>query len=711
MKSFRIVALGAASSTLAMLASAPARAQVVNPPGAVVQDISGDPVANRLAEDMRTLAADPRNVPALISAGRGALAMGDANGALGFFLRAQTAAPSDGRAKAGIGSALLELERPGEALRMFQDAARLGVAETEFAADRGLAYDLVGDTARAQRDYQTALARDRDDETVRRFALSLGIVGRRDEAIAMLDPLLRKQDRGAWRARAFVLAMAGDAAGAEAIARQTLPAGMAQMLQPYFKRLGEIRSPGARAFAVHYGELGGNAALLASRAAPVPTGPAPAPVALASTAVTATSPRSTGQAAARTSRPTQLAANGTNRPESRRERRSSNRRLARNDGFPASPFAPRTRNTRQRTADTRTVADDVSGVTTTARQPVVVAAANPVRPAASPSTPSEVRTAARPSASASAQTPSRSVTPPPARTDSTTVPVGGSGAPRVYGPPATGVIAPGFASTVPGQKASVPPATSVPTASPATGIAAPVPVAPAPVITATTAPAAQPIAAIAATAGPPQAVSGLSPQDPSTLSAPSAPAAGAPSVVARSVTPVPVEAMTREQRTALLASIVGSIEVPESELASRPAVSAEEVAAAAAVRELEAQSRRRSEAAAKRRADAEAARKAEADAEAAKRKATPERHWVQIATGANPAALARDFRRMVAAKPVLKGQDGWSARFGATRRMLVGPFASESEAIAFMRKAKAAGVDGFNWTSPEGTEVEKLPGA
>ncbi len=34
----------------------------------------------------------------------------------------------------------------------------------------------------------------------------------------ILDPLLRRSDRAAWRARAFILAMNGDAAGADRIA-------------------------------------------------------------------------------------------------------------------------------------------------------------------------------------------------------------------------------------------------------------------------------------------------------------------------------------------------------------------------------------------------------------------------------------------------------------------------------------------------------------
>lgn len=179
------------------------------------------------------------------------------------------------------------------------------------------------------------------------------------------------------------------------------------------------------------------------------------------------------------------------------------------------------------------------------------------------------------------------------------------------------------------------------------------------------------------------------------------------------VTPPPA---TPAARTDLLASIIAGIDIPQSELAARPAASLDEIARVQAEERRAARAARaREEAAAKKVADAKAAadaaaakKKADAEAAAAK-KAAPERHWVQIATGSNPRALARDFEKMVARAPVLKGQDAWSARFGGTRRMLVGPFKSQSEAVAFMSRAKAAGINGFNWTSPEGAEVEKLP--
>ncbi|MEG8052453.1 hypothetical protein QP185_02810 [Sphingomonas aerolata] len=156
--------------------------------------------------------------------------------------------------KAGMASILVRSERPGEALRYFAQAEAFGLQPRYYAADRGLAYDLIGEQDRAQRDYRVALRDALDDETVRRYALSLGISGKRDLALQQLDPLVLKKDRGAWRARAFILAMNNDVRGAETIVTTMMPGAAARGLQPFFQRL-PLLAPADRAFAVHFGEV------------------------------------------------------------------------------------------------------------------------------------------------------------------------------------------------------------------------------------------------------------------------------------------------------------------------------------------------------------------------------------------------------------------------------------------------------------------------
>ena len=238
---------------LLLTAAMPVVAQA--PAGAIVQPLpqSTDP-AELLAQALRTLATEPSNLQALTAAGRNALILGDPNAAVGFFGKAQEIAPNDGHVKAGLGSALVQLEKPQDALRLFAQAGRLGVPDAEMAEDRGLAYDLTGDQARAQADYRTVLAARPDDDTARRrLALSQGISGQKTAAIATLDPLIRKRDIAAWRAQTFVLAMDGDAKGANDITRIMLPQ-QATMLQPFLVRLSSL-SPADKARAVHFGEM------------------------------------------------------------------------------------------------------------------------------------------------------------------------------------------------------------------------------------------------------------------------------------------------------------------------------------------------------------------------------------------------------------------------------------------------------------------------
>lgn len=210
--------------------------------------------ARELSMHLNTLSTDTHNLRALIGAGEAALVLEDPNAAIGFFGRAEEIDPRNGRIKAGLAKALLILEQPRDALRLFDQASDLGVADAEIARDRGLAYDLRGDQARAQRDYALALKSRPDEETTRRMALSLGIDEKPEQAMVLLDPLLRKQDKAAWRARAFILAMNGDVQGANGIARVVMPASLATPMQGFFPRLKGL-SDADKAMAVHFGRL------------------------------------------------------------------------------------------------------------------------------------------------------------------------------------------------------------------------------------------------------------------------------------------------------------------------------------------------------------------------------------------------------------------------------------------------------------------------
>ena len=238
------------------------------PPGAVVQPLDDGPGAE-LRRYLTELGRNPGSLSALIGAGRAALEMEDGQAALTFFSRAEEVAPTDARAKAGMASAMALIGQPRAALNLFEEAVSLGAPEIEIAADRGLAYDLAGDPRRAQQDYQLVLRRRDGAEVRRRMALSLAISGQRAEALRLIDPQLRRNDRAAWRTQAFVLALTGDTAGANLAARAVMPAGIADAMAPFMARLAGL-NPAEKAAAVHLGAFPGDGSGSAMAAASAP---------------------------------------------------------------------------------------------------------------------------------------------------------------------------------------------------------------------------------------------------------------------------------------------------------------------------------------------------------------------------------------------------------------------------------------------------------
>jgi Flp pilus assembly protein TadD len=130
---------------------------------AVVQQLPASETMNLNAALVR-LGRNPRDVAALIDAGKAALAIGDVDAATGFFSRADAVSPGNPQFKAGLACAMVRNGNPFGAIPLFDEAARAGITDPKVMIDRGLAYDLVGDNAAAQRIYREALARGPDDE-------------------------------------------------------------------------------------------------------------------------------------------------------------------------------------------------------------------------------------------------------------------------------------------------------------------------------------------------------------------------------------------------------------------------------------------------------------------------------------------------------------------------------------------------------------------
>lgn len=229
----------------------PALAQAAFPAGAVVQSV---PASAKLDRALIRLAANPRDVSALLDAGNAALDLDDIDAATGFFRRAAELAPAESRAKAGLGAAMVRSENPYDALLMFEEAEKLGAPADLMAGDRGLAWDLVGNFTQAQALYRQVLARSPDDEVTRRLAISLGIGGNAAEARRILKPLVVRRDQAAMRADAFVLAISGDSDGAAEIAQATMARDSAVRIIPYLRYMPRLTAA-QQAAAANFGHF------------------------------------------------------------------------------------------------------------------------------------------------------------------------------------------------------------------------------------------------------------------------------------------------------------------------------------------------------------------------------------------------------------------------------------------------------------------------
>ena len=258
---FVLAALGLSASPVAAQYSpySPTPAPAAADPGAA------------LAAAMHVLATQPKDLTALMAAGRASLELGDMQAAAGFFGRAEEYYPASPAAKIGVGAAKTMMGDAKGAMTTFGEAQALGASPALIGLDRGLAYDLLGQQAKAQADYRAALSGAQGDEARRRLALSLAISKDIKGAAATLEPLLARRDAQAVRTNAFVLALAGDREGARRTIDAALP-GAGARFEPFFRLLPVLRAD-EKAMAVHLGEFPKDAAQRFARAQPIPSSP------------------------------------------------------------------------------------------------------------------------------------------------------------------------------------------------------------------------------------------------------------------------------------------------------------------------------------------------------------------------------------------------------------------------------------------------------
>jgi len=642
-----------------LLSAAPAAAQTGNP--------SLDGPGEALSRNLRSLAENPKSLTALMGAGKAALELGDPQAAITFFGRAEEQAPSDGRIKMWLGAALAQLQQPEGALKFFAEATSLGVPEAEVAAQRGLAYDLVGDPRRAQRDYRMALQNKPSPEITRQLALSLAISGEREPALRVIEDQLLIRDKAAERTRAFVLALTGDAAGAARAVQASMPAQSAA-LTPFLERLPAL-SLSERALAVHLGSFPSRARNLpvprpntyaayepSTRATDRAGAPDTSRPALGTR--TAVPPKPAARVAARQPVP---APKAETRIVERRPAPAPARQIA--SAIPAEQ-KPKPEPTRRPQSASTSSGNSQWAWSRGVPQTRAAAPVERARPAPSP-----------PQQQAAAKAP-----------QTISVPVA---AQQVATASAAPVIAPEQQTPAPVVEARLEPQPQGPSfASGAPIASAQVPIARTPISSAPgNSGAVMPGFSIAAV---PQGERVSPPQQPV-------------SELASIEAPPPAEAPVEERGASRLAGIASLIaSLPETTPASEPApeVASEQKAAAAPVKVIEAKK-------------AVAAKPVPKKEVAAEKKpvvpAEPKRIWVQVAGGADKAALPREFARIKTKAPkLLAARGAWTTPLKATNRLLVGPFKTDGEAQTFVNELKKSDVTGFAWTSEAGQKIEKL---
>lgn len=661
--------------------SAPALAQgrsapVVSQP--VVQAIPGGE-GMKLNDALGRLAKDPRDAAALLDAGKASLDLGDVDAAIGFFQRASTLAPGDARAKAGLAGAYVLKGDPFAAIPLFKEAERDGPIDPARLSDRGLAYDLVGDNQTAQHYYRQSLTLAPTDETARRLAISQAIGGDRRGMELTLSPLLQRQDKAAWRTRAFALAILGYGEEAEAIARQSLPADRAAAMSAYLRYMPRLTA----AQQARAGDLGHF-----PRAAEIGTDdPRVAQYARPRAAL----------AAAPTPAPASAAVKGKTRGRGRTKQAA----IAAGSPAPAQASATQAKSPVEvaLAPPEPHVGREVAG-TPVGELPPVQSGATAPEPAPVAPAP-RLNEAARVPLPAAQQTSASAISSPePARAN----PAPGFDLRQVAPNPAPAPAPAPKPEQAPAAKAPrqasleevfadfTPPSRE---AEPESGavdvrkIQAPPPAKEALVKE----PAAKDPKAKDARSSDPKAkdakgkdAKGKGGKDAAKDSAKDA---GKDSRLVMCDEPDSAKSKTKGAKGKSKGK--GGAK-PEAKSAKNAATQCTDAASGKAE---------------KLGKDAKSGK----SGKTAKAPAHLSRIWVQIAAGRNKKALAFDWNRWVKEnKATFKGRDGYTSSWGATNRLLTGPFETEAAANAFIGKLKKAGFEGvFMWTSPAGQVVDTLP--
>ncbi len=629
---------------------------------------------------IKRLASNSSDTDALIDAGNAALLLGDANAALNFFTRADALRPSNSRIKLGLATASVRSENPFEALRLFDEAVRLGMPERALAADRALAFDLLGNFDRAQMDYKLARSASSSNDLIVRQAISLSLGGKYSDADKLLLPLLQQNDGDAWRARAFLLAARGDYNESVKVARGFMDARSAQKIEVYLRQMPKLTGA-QQAAAIHLGhfpasDIGRDSSAIQSIAGNYP----------AAKAVGAGRLVPSGDPLG----PKGNAPKADDTKLSRKEREKAAKQAAAIVKLPAGQVRPVAG---QSDIDTRPAPNSAPILASVPPMPIDIAR-------------DRIMAAEKASANLVA----------------IALPVPAIAAPAAAPPVAVAILAPAQAAPVAVPSTLAPPPQFIATPKPeAPPIAVTQPATqPAPVaITATTPSiavspppsiAVSPLPSIVVSPPPSTVLSAPQQQDSvpavtdlnvgtqtTPVSAPAPAPASAPASGSAIIPPAPATA-GKIISTFNLGEVVSAIEIPESEK-KRDVVPVD-------LKKLDVM---RPKPVVKEAPKADKAAKKPESAKALPAKPEyPARYWVQVATGdlsAFPADM-RNFRRK--SPDLFKGKSAWTSPWSKSNRLVIGPFENLTTAKKWEAEFRKSGGGGFVWQSGDGTQVTAL---
>ncbi len=689
----------------AIFIATPGATQTALPPGAVVQPLGPDRGAE-LRQHLVTLASNPNSLSALIGAGRAALDTGDAQAALSFFGRAERIAPGDARVLAGMASAFARTEQARPALNLFAQAVSAGAPEAEIAADRGLAYDLIGNPRAAQADYVRSLQRRDDPEVRRRLAISLAVSGHREAALKVIETQLRANDRAAWRTRTLVHAVTGDQAGAEAAARFSLPAQAVPAMLPFLSRLSSL-SPEQKALAAHFGHFPRDGQARPTYAG-VDTSPDPGALALAGVGAAPAAPaqqapvrmaqQTTAPAPARANaRDRARAVGGSNTVAASTERRAAERGTSYRDSFFARRGTEITPRVRQREQAVQVAAARTSAPPSNPAPGVAQPVTQPASPPPVQSAPSEPVAVQQRAVAAAVNAPA--LVPPPFAPAPAPAPQPVAQAePAEVRPQPVPVQTFSLAPSAPAIAAeAVPGFTQVAAAEPL-----PPPASPPPPSDVRPEPSDQGLAQVAAL------LATLPVEEERVVQAARAPEP----VRRRAEPPRPLQAPAAREPAA--AKPTPRATTPRRSAAAEqpdPPNASSRTAARGADRNTQNRTRSADAATAAEAARTSTARNATERSSRSRgaQPAHPSRHWIQLSLGPNADVLPREFTRLKAKAPAVFGsRSPYTVAVRANHRLLVGPFDDEAAARAFMNQLAREGVTSDIFVSETGQEIARL---